>query len=387
MNNVSQSIRPLLCAVALLVWGLVPIGVSAGRPARLRATLRNDAPNVRDYDRIEQSYYERLIDDRTPRHEAPFDPGVLAQTVLDVREYVLKANLSTTHKAARWTTNAQGMRDAPYPEVKPRGTFRIGLVGDSIASGWGVDDGLGFEPIIERAWNERSLKQAGPRIEVLNFAVPGHAPGQRWEHFSRVGWITSPDLLIFESTLADLGWDERRLRALLPRGLGFDAPVYRDTLIEAGITTADDLKARLRPLRAAILSGVYQRVVADCRERGVPVVWVLLPRVGKRIMASDRDDLISRARSAGFDRLIDLSDAFEGESAASLAIAADDFHPNVEGHARLARRLDAELGECVSSAVDSSRSKDGRGSPRRGRLDRAPGAVSLPSPPAGVAPR
>ncbi len=389
MDASSRPTRPLLCTAALLAWGLLPIGASTGWPARLNATLRNDAPNARDYERIEHGYYERLIDDHRPRAvaPAPFDAGVLAQTVADVREYVLKPNLSTTHKGASWTTNDLGMRDASYSKTKPPHTFRIALVGDSIAAGWGVDDGLGFEPIAERTWNRRSTQADGPTVEVLNFAVPGHAPGQRWEHFRRVGPATSPDLVLFESTLADLGWDERRLRTLLPRGIGFDSPVYRDALTSLRTAPSADFKARLRPHRDAILEGVYRRVVADCREQGIPVVWVLLPRVGKPVIPGDRASLIGLARSAGFDRLIDVSDAFEGQSAASLAIAADDFHPNVAGHARLAHRLDAELGEFVSSAARSSRPKGGEPPSVSGRTDPAHEAVPPPSPHAGVAPR
>jgi hypothetical protein len=197
-------------------------------------------------------------------------------------------------------------------------------------------------------------------VEILNFAVPGHAPGQRWEHFARVGWPTTPDLILFEGTLADLGWDERRLRSLIPRGLGLDASVYRDALSEIGGITPnlapDDLKARLRPHREAILVGVYRRVVADCRARGVRVVWVLLPRVGKPVDPEDRARIVDLAKVAGFTQILDLSDAFAGRPASSLAIARDDFHPNAEGHAILARRLDEALAEFLSPSARSDRS-------------------------------
>jgi lysophospholipase L1-like esterase len=378
MDASPPPLRPLLCAIALLAWGLVPADAIPGTLARVSRALHDDAPNARDYEQIERGYYERLLDSARrpdgPAHSAhaPFDAGILAQTVNDVREYVLKPDLVATHKGATWSSNGLGMRDRSYAESRPAGTFRIGLVGDSIAAGWGVDDGLGFEPRLEREWDRRS-----PTVEILNFAVPGHAPGQRWEHFTRVGWATDPDLVIFAGTTADLGWDERRLRALIPRGLGLDAPVYRDTLTAAGIATtgtAEDLKIRLRPHREAILLGVYRRVVADCRERGVPTVWVLLPRVGKPSDPRDRARLAALAESAGFDRRVDLSDAFDGHAAAALAIAPDDFHPNAAGHAELSRRIDVELGDFVSSSATASRRRN------RERL-RAPAPL-----PAGVAP-
>ncbi len=75
------------------------------------------------------------------------------------------------------------MRDRSYPIAKPAGTFRIAFVGDSIGAGWGVNDEQRFESILERDWDARSRRSGGPAVEILNFAVPGHSPGQRWDHF------------------------------------------------------------------------------------------------------------------------------------------------------------------------------------------------------------
>jgi len=377
MDGPARPIRPILGTAALLAWGLVPPGAIPGWPARVCVALRDDAPPARD-DRSERGYYEKLIEPARGQTSPP-DPGVLATPVADVREYVLKPNFVATAGGARWTTNGLGMRDAAYDRAKPGGTCRVGLAGDSIACGWGVDDGLGFEPLAERDWGR------GGRVEVLNFAVPGHAPGQRWEHFARVGWATGPDLVIFEGTTADLGWDERRLRVLVPRGLGPEAPSYREALAAAGVVAGlspAEVKARLRPHREAILAGVYRRVVADCRARGVPVAWVLLPRVGKVASPADRAAMVDLARASGFDRTVDLSDAFDGRPAASLAIAPGDFHPNAQGHALLAGRLAAALGDYVSSAMHASRTNGGdplaSAGPARGGaspVSRLPGVV------------
>ncbi|MBA3302475.1 MAG: SGNH/GDSL hydrolase family protein, partial [Acidimicrobiia bacterium] len=223
---------------------------------------------------------------------------------------------------------------------------RIALVGDSIGAGWGVDDGRGFEPALERALDGRSRADGGPAVEVLNFAVPGYAPGQRWDHFTRVGWDLSPDLLIYEATLADPGWDERRLRGLLPQGIGWDSPLYRDALARAHARPGGDFASYKRALsrsRWDILAGVYRAIGDGCRARGVPIVWVLIPRVGKATDPVDRDRLMALARRSGFSAVANLSDAFEGREPTSLAIDPADYHPNAEGHALLARRLDAAL--------------------------------------------
>ncbi len=105
-----------------------------------------------------------------------------------------------------------------------------------------------------------------------------------------VGWNSRPDLVIYEATPADLGWDEHRLRGLLPRGLGWDAPQYREALAQSGAQpgkTFEFYKHVLSRYRWAILENVYREIVAGCQSRGVPVVWVLIPRVGS---PADEDD-------------------------------------------------------------------------------------------------
>ena len=358
--------RQLIATAALLAWGVVPGDLASGMPARVREALRNDQPGQADYERMERGYYELVLDagrsldalssgtkpgagERkgwTHLETAPFEAGPLALVVDDLREFVLKPNLRFEHDGATWSTNAQGMRDRDYPAAKPSGTFRIALVGDSIGSGWGVNDGDGFEPRLERALDQRSRGAGGPAVEVLNFSVPGHGPGQRWEHFTRVGWAMGPDLVLFESTAADPGWDERRLRGLLPRGIGWDSPLYRDILAEARVRpggTCATYKAALGPFRWDFLAASDRAVVAGCRSRGVPCVLVVVPRVGKPADPAERRRRIALARAAGFTMVADLSDAYDGLDPNELAIGPRDYHPNAAGHARLAARLDAAL--------------------------------------------
>jgi hypothetical protein len=336
----------LMIAAALLAFGLAA-------PGWIRAERRNTG----DLERMERGYYEILTDSgrRLDRINAmrpgppPTDFGPLTVAVADVREYVLKPGLTTTHRGASWTTNARGMRDQAYSIDKPAKTKRIALAGDSIGAGWGVDDGFGFEPIWERLMNQSAI------VEVWNHAVPGLAPGQRWEHFRREGWASNPDVVVFQGTPADFGWDDRKLRSLLPKGIGWDAQSYQDALAAFQIQPGGDEESyhkALRPHREAILAGVYRTVVNDCRSRGVASVWLLLPRVGKPTPEADRTRLVDLARSAGFDHLVDLSDAFDGLDPSTLAIGPDDFHPNASGHARLARRLDDALRQHLNLGDD-----------------------------------
>ena len=253
----------------------------------------------------------------------------------DVRELVLRPDDDTFKKGVHWQTNSLGMRDQAYSVAKPPRTFRIALVGDSIGAGWGVDVEQRFESILERIWDARLRAASGMAVEIVNFAVPGQSPGQRWCHFSQVGWPMNPDMLIYESTASDVGWDERRLRYLLARGIGWDTPVYRQVLERSSLErfgSPDDYKRALRPRHWEILQGVYQAMTADCRRAGVPIIWTLVPRVGRPNDGPEQRALVQAANTVAFTRIIDVSDAYNGLDPAGLSVEPDDFHPNAMAH-------------------------------------------------------
>ena len=256
---------------------------------------------------------------------------------------MLRPNLSIVRAdGTTWSTNELGMRDRAYAVSKPAGTLRMAMTGDSIGVGLGVSDGRGFEPVLEQWFDEQSRRRGGPAVEILNCSLPGRSPGQRWDHFQKVGWAMEPDLILFEATAADVGWDERRLAELLPRGIGWDSPLYGDVLRRTAIRpgpTSEECTRALHPYRWDLLAAVYRAVAADCRARGVPCLWVLIPRVGRAVDPVQHRRLLDLAQAAGFTAVVDVSDAFDRSDPAALAIHPSDFHPNAEGHALLARRL------------------------------------------------
>jgi lysophospholipase L1-like esterase len=330
----------------MLGWRWMPRDWASREIDRLRWAIGCD--EIENLDRLlsqsepegmDQGYYNQLLDTgRDPDVSPP-----ICQAVAEVREVVLRPNLSVIRAdGTRWSTNRFGMRDRPYALTKPAGTFRIAMTGDSIGVGLGVGDGRGFEPVLEEWLAEQSRRRGGPAVEILNLALPGRSPGQRWDHFQKVGWAMGPQVVIFEATPADIGWDQRRLAGLLPRGVGWDSSLYGDVLTRAGIrpgATSEEYARALWPYRWELLGAAYRAVAADCRSRGVACLWVLIPRVGRVAGPVEHRRLLDLARAAGFAAVVDLSDAFEGSDPATLAIHPSDFHPNAEGHAMLARRL------------------------------------------------
>ena len=350
-------------AIGLLAFGIGNWGRASSTLERGRDDLRRVGPSLGDLNRQDRGYYEGLavadpIADAARRPAAlatqvgaaPAPPSVEPEPfcvlVDDVREYILKPSIDVTIAGRRWSTNVRGMRDGEYAVVKPPRTLRAALLGDSIANGWGVDDALRFEPRLERVLNEKSTAAGGPRIEILNFAVPGHGPAARCEHFSRIGSDFHPDIVIFESTTADIGWDELRLRVLLTRGVGREVGAFRELILRAGISYGSDIheyERSLRPLRDELLDCVYREVAERAHSQAASCLLLILPRVGRSGDEAARANLKASALRAGLDEVADLGNVFDDLEPRSIAICQGDYHPNALGHARLADRIEEYL--------------------------------------------
>ena len=111
--------------------------------------------------------------------------------------------LSYRHATPEFTvdlyTNSQGFRVSSgheeYEKQKPKGTFRILLLGPSFAFGWGVNFEKTFGEQLRRVLAKAGFAD-GSRIEVLNHGVPAHPPANDLEWFNYVGKYYSPDLAI-----------------------------------------------------------------------------------------------------------------------------------------------------------------------------------------------
>lgn len=282
--------------------------------------------------------------------------------------------------------NRLGYRSPERPAAKPPGTFRIVVLGDSIAEGLGVD-------AIEETFPaqlERRLREAGHPVEVLNFAVTGYNTAQEVETLAARALAFEPDLVLLAYCLNDRRPPDPRLiaalseeaarpgavapsaaaglrRALLtsalyrlawlrlatppevemPAGVDPEAPPPRpDQVIDryedgepvAGPAAVEAAFARL----AAIAEG---EAVAG---RGFDVAVVVFPYLRELFRAPFADHHAHVRRLAarhGFDHL-DLGDAFRTCARASeVPLALDRYHPTAAGHACAAAAIEGFLVE------------------------------------------
>lgn len=95
--------------------------------------------------------------------------------------------------------NSQGLRDREHTRMKPPGTLRIAVLGDSYAEALQV-------PLEDAFWAqmERGLQQCpnigGRKIEVLNFGVSGYGTAQELITLRERVWDYSPDIVLLAFT-------------------------------------------------------------------------------------------------------------------------------------------------------------------------------------------
>lgn len=114
--------------------------------------------------------------------------------------YELKPNLHVRFQGKQVATNSAGFRDREYSREKPKDTFRIIGLGDSIMFGWGVNDGAAYLDLLEQRLNIEPQKH----FEVLNFAVPGFNTAMEVSLFEHKAIEYQPDLVIVHFVNNDL---------------------------------------------------------------------------------------------------------------------------------------------------------------------------------------
>ena len=182
---------------AILVVGSTAL-VLAACEAGVRLYLRLSDPAAEDLE-------ARLEDSRRASPERVFSRGNLMGLVRASADpeivYELKPGLRGRFAGQPFEISSQGLRDREYPRQKPPGTLRIAGLGDSVMFGWGVGQPELYLEVLERRLNGAPRT---PRVEVLNFAVPGYNTAMEVAVFERKALAFDPDLVILHFVPNDL---------------------------------------------------------------------------------------------------------------------------------------------------------------------------------------
>jgi lysophospholipase L1-like esterase len=96
--------------------------------------------------------------------------------------------------------NSHGYFDFEYSDEKPENTYRIVVIGDSVAQGQGVRKRRTFSNVLEWILNSNSENK---KYEVITIAVSGYSTSQELILLEREAAKYSPDLIIWSYVLND----------------------------------------------------------------------------------------------------------------------------------------------------------------------------------------
>jgi hypothetical protein len=333
-----------------------------GNAVDLLGTLKGDRLNARDRDRMVKGYYEDLLGiegwgsmlwsvrlDEPETWEWNGQPGSeFIRETGDFRGAEYLPGIDATHKGASFRTNRWGLRDADVELEKPAGTCRIVLLGSSYADGAGVEMESTFPQLLEQRLNREPLSRGCAAYEILNFSFPGDSIVRQAVALARGGLRFQPDAVLAVATTNEALHAVRNVRdAVLARVPDMD-PEVQEIVRRAGVApemSAEEIERRLNPFTDEILGWGYGTLARIAAEHGMDALWCLLP------LTDDED----RRFEESYDHLARLVEA-QGLTPVSLGgvygelnerdqvrLAPWDWHPNREGHSRIAERIYREL--------------------------------------------
>jgi alginate O-acetyltransferase complex protein AlgI len=366
---------------SLLLVGILLLGntklyqESAPALANSVASLQRSTLNATDAALQHKGYYEKLdnpsrmsaqvwgIQALKPAHWIGLNETAAMRPRDDFMRGDLQPGANIVFMDRPLTVNRWGMRDREHTLEKPKGTYRIVLLGPSLVMGSGVADGETFADFLEEHLNRRADPARGVRYEVLNFGVAGFALTQQAAMLKERALMFQPDaVFITDARHADVAVTahlldvmSRRIEipfpeleaivrrigigALTDEGLPVPFDSARAVLERVGVKTRMPWREAERRLRLAaddLVRWSLEYTVKTIREHGAVPVYLAADNVSDPPKKEVR--AVRHAQAAGF-LLFNLFDLWQGRDQPALYAGGADFHPNAEGHRLIGERI------------------------------------------------
>lgn len=184
----------------------------------------------------------------------------------ELLHHKLEPNCSGKIKTKDYTigikTNSFGFRDTEPVIPKPEGFYRILILGDSFAEGWGVEVENRFDMIARKLLSSLEFPETEkiPPVEIVNTGVRSHSPILHLEYLRNEGLSLNPDMVILLFDMSDLhddyyygGWERHRK---IKNELNLEAGEYIDEWPQSRrLPTITVLR------RSALFSVIYNEVM------------------------------------------------------------------------------------------------------------------------------
>lgn len=248
----------------------------------------------------------------------------------------------------RCGANSKGFMDDDHAYENPEDSYRIVIIGDSVAQGQGIPREGAFGKLLEKRLNSHDPDRP---VESINLARSGYSTSQEIVILEAEGLRYQPDLILWSYVLNDPAhpvYDDAngRLGRYFYEPRWYTVHFIRKKLFRVRMRIAE---AECRDEYHALLHCAHREQVArqiaqlgDISEAsGTPLVFVIHPvfergrDFASYSLMSVHEDLTSMARNAGL-LVVDLWHAFKEMNPAKLhqkkGERFDPWHPNERGH-------------------------------------------------------
>jgi lysophospholipase L1-like esterase len=291
---------------------------------------------------------------------APIDPALEALPEPESIFDLARPNIRVRIGNSEYRTNSAGFRGPEVPERPAEGTWRIVVVGDSYAMGWGVAEEQTYASVLQQSLN---ASDAGVRFEVLNLGLGGLDITRVVGRLLNPGLRFHPHLVVYGFTQNDIDGPEDR---------GRDEPGRRDAIAREWLRFADSASALLRvlwprwvslrstvwpserfqervmvtkyrdPERFRRIADGLDRLAAIQRRRGVCVHVLIHAEIAHLRLFHPFTEVYERVERAARRRGLSVTQSlptFRWRDPAALRLGVFDGHPNAAGHRILAEAL------------------------------------------------
>lgn len=240
-------------------------------------------------------------------------------------------------------TNAYGFFDRPWSLVKPAGTRRIAVFGDSVIRGTGVTYDQRFESLLENKLNASGIHH----YEILNFAVGGYMLTQMFGMAMEKAPPFHPDVYVIAVTdrTGNPIW-AKYLAELIKDGHDLRYDVLRKIVAEAEVTKEDSTEAaqeKLAPYRVSAMRAIFLELKAHAERQSAKLVVFFVPSLQEEAVINASYLPVRESLQGTGIPVIDASHAFSTVDHDGFRLDWFDQHPNVLGHQMIAKSLYEKL--------------------------------------------
>jgi lysophospholipase L1-like esterase len=264
--------------------------------------------------------------------------------------------------------NSYGMRDREFNVRKPPGVYRILVLGDSVAFGWGVSAQETFSKQLEKSLNEKKLSAL--HFEVLNTGTRGYNTYQELQLLKETGLVFQPDAVALAYVNNDAEPLEKQVGLIDPR---YEWLIRAKDFIKEHSYLYAFFRKNLEVARHKVTPEKFSETYVDqfnpdnpgwkasydslkeiqhlSQERHFhfllavcPVLDHLLPgETYQKQYQKIHDQILRAAEEIGIDTL-DLLAELRGQDPEKLKVMTNDsFHPSPYGHRLIAEAIERYL--------------------------------------------